>query len=208
VRIPLKATAVGVLFALVGAGTVAAGGGFDGRDIRDGSLTGADFRNRSLEAGDLRGLRRGHPGAPGRQGAPGPPGAPAELGKLLRVASTVDVVPGTVDAATAECPHGYGVVGGGVIAIPSGAGHAKATVYFSDSLSSPNSWSAGAQLLVPLGIAILRSPLTAVAYCAPLDRPLSPAELARARKRTGRRIDAAVRLAERRAVDRRRRAPK
>lgn len=66
-------TCLALFFALAGTG-LAAGRAITGRDVKDGSLTGADFRRHGLRADDVPRHFRGPRGPLGAQGPPGPIG--------------------------------------------------------------------------------------------------------------------------------------
>lgn len=117
-----------VVAVLALSGGAFAAGKSTGRNIKDGTVTGRDIKNHSLTARDFKGrLPRGRRGPTGPQGPAGPRGAagpqgPAGIAAIIRVNGPA-VTQGAfgsggseVQAATATCPPGGYVVGGGFIA--------------------------------------------------------------------------------------------
>jgi hypothetical protein len=113
-------------------------------------------------------------GPAGPAGAPGPPATPA-LARITRVEEHLPVAPGTVGIATVECPDGQGIVGGGFSVPPPNRLTSQGTVFFSDSLGSPNSWSVGLQFL---NAGMFGSEVYAAAYCVPQGQPFHPLPVA------------------------------
>lgn len=87
-----------------------------GKNVRDGSLTGADIRRHSVALDRLIGRlapgARGRTGAPGAQGAPGPKGDTGPQGPQGDPGQSAPVVPSTATAAIAATSDdkGYWIV--------------------------------------------------------------------------------------------------
>jgi hypothetical protein len=114
---------------LASTGTATAARLITGKQIRDGTITGADIKNRSIGLQDLsRTARKGITGARGPAGPAGPPGpagpagpagppGPAGVTSVVRVSSPpVSALPGEVVGARANCPAGTVVIGTGFYA--------------------------------------------------------------------------------------------
>jgi hypothetical protein len=97
----MRADAAALLVSVLAlAGTsVAADRFLTGRDIADGSITGADVRGHTVRARDLATTGfRGRPGATGRRGQAGPPGPPGPTlaGRPYLIRDAVVAEDGTV----------------------------------------------------------------------------------------------------------------
>ncbi len=103
-------------------GTAFAAGLIGSADVRNNSLRGIDIKNKSLTKQDFRGAVRGARGPQGLTGPTGSAGATGATGPTgtfstgsitTRTASTVQVAPGTVGSAAAECAPGEIAISGG-----------------------------------------------------------------------------------------------
>ena len=84
-------------------------------DVANGSLTGTDLKDGSLSPKDFSGSVAGPKGDPGPQGATGPQGPVGPQGQSnvgLQV-RTLTLSAGQSNSATAQCPTGSHIVGGG-----------------------------------------------------------------------------------------------
>ena len=138
--------AVAVLSSATTAGAAAV---IDGRDVRDGSLTGADVKNRSLSKKDFRGPVRGAPGPPGPPGAPGargpqgPPGPAGAAGAPGATNVTVRLGPVSMGESTATCDPGERATGGGGFTAAAG-GYLFNSTPVAGPGETPTSWSVSA----------------------------------------------------------------
>jgi Collagen triple helix repeat (20 copies) len=150
--------AVAVLSSVTTAGAAAV---IDGKDVRNGSLTGVDVKNKSLSKKDFRGSVRGAPGPPGPAGLPGargPQGAPGAAGARgpegpegpqgpQGVAGatnvTVRVGPVGMGESTASCDPGERAVGGGGFTADAG-GYLFNSTPVEGPGQTPTAWTASA----------------------------------------------------------------
>jgi hypothetical protein len=88
------------------------------------------------------------------------------LGRIVRVEAVVNVPDGAVDSATATCPAGYGIVGGGYRSVGLGV------VFAQDSYGSPFSWAVLYDNQFGTGIT---AEVRATAYCAPRGQAVTTA---------------------------------
>jgi hypothetical protein len=116
---------IALLFSLTG--TAVAGALVTGANVKNGSLTGLDVKNESLGSADIKNgtikpidikggsFPTGPQGPEGPQGPQGPggPQGPAGLSNLQIVVGQSANNSATVKFATASCPAGKRVVGGG-----------------------------------------------------------------------------------------------
>jgi hypothetical protein len=107
----MRAAIIAALLAtLVGGGAAEASRLMTGKQIKDGSLTGADVKNKSLTPDDFTGSVQGPQGPAGPAGAQGAPG----LANLVTVQSAAtSVPPGGSLFPIVWCPAGTSVIGTG-----------------------------------------------------------------------------------------------
>ena len=178
----LVVTATAVLML---AGGAFAAGRSPASEIKNSTITGKDVKNKSLTRKDFRGSVRGPRGFTGPQGPQGPQGrrdprapparrpGPSALGQIVRVENTVTVLAGDLDAATATCPAGHGLVSGGFSFIAE-----DGEVFFEDDFGSGNSWSVGGDNFDSAA----EGELTAIAYCSPSGAAVRRARNSRRRR--------------------------
>lgn len=97
--------------------------------------------------------------------APGAMGAKRGPGKVITKTATVTVAPGASASATARCPRGTNVLGGGFTSLPFGIGAGSqplGPVPFESHRTGKRSWTASAALFP---MATQSGSLTAYAYC-------------------------------------------
>lgn len=124
-----------------------------GSDIKNSSITGADVKNKSLTASDFKGSVKGD------QGPAGPAG-PRGVTAVTRVpGAPVGVNAGTSGSATATCPAGQSVSGGGYQVAGS-----SASVIAQDTFGAPNIWTVNVDNTDPMSV---NATVTAVAFCIP-----------------------------------------
>lgn len=120
--------------AMTGTATATTAALITGKQIANGSITGADIRNASIGKNKLVGTFRGPAGPPGPAGSIGPagPAGPAGVapdttqfykkaesdgrflhGTVTVVAASGAIANNTIGVATATCPAGHQVLGGG-----------------------------------------------------------------------------------------------
>jgi hypothetical protein len=159
-----------------------------GADIKDGSITGQDIKPKSLSArlfadssASTRGVRgprgpqgtqgvAGAAGPAGPQGLSGPPGPTGPAGEGQTVGTQYNLIqpnaqtvtqtvgPGAVQSASAICPPGYAVLGGGYRS----SGSEGAEVFFNDSFGSRDTWAVGVD-----NSGSRRATIAVTAYCVP-----------------------------------------
>jgi hypothetical protein len=163
-----------------------------GADIKDGSITSRDIKPGSLSprlfadsTSNARGVRgprgtQGTSGVPGAggpagpQGLSGPPGPAGPAGEGQTVGTQYNLIqpnaqtvtqtvgPGAVQSASAVCPPGYAVLGGGYRS----SGSPGAEVFFNDSFGSRDTWAVGVENSGPR-----RATIAVTAYCVPSGQP-------------------------------------
>jgi hypothetical protein len=110
------------------------------------------------------------------------PALSADPGSIVRVEMTTVIGPGAVDSARVSCPAGYRIVYGSFRSVSP-----ESDVFFSDSFGSTRTWAVGLDNFDSKTL----GQVTAVAACAPTDRP-APArakEERAARRRVGRAVE-------------------
>lgn len=155
-------TATLALFVALG-GTGYAATQLTGKDIRNGSLTGADIKKKSIQLDRLKGRLptgvtgpqgvtgasgpagpQGEPGASGAKGDPGTPGAKGDKGDggITNLTTTVRdgslEMAGNISTAIAECPAGSKVISGGFI--EAGGTTVMASRPYGTVGSAPSGW--------------------------------------------------------------------
>jgi len=124
-----------------------------GTDIKNSSITAADVKNKSLTPLDFKGSVKGPAGPAG-------PAGPSGVTAVTRVpGAPVAVNVGLQGSATATCPAGHSISGGGYqIVGPS------ASVIAQDSFGTPNVWTVNVDNTDAGGV---NATVTAVAFCIP-----------------------------------------
>jgi hypothetical protein len=131
------------LFAAFAGGAIAAGK-ITGSQIKNGSITGSDIKNDSLTGSDIKGQIKGDDGSRGPTGPAGPRGPTGGTGTVTYRGQPMPVQAGESRTATAICPDGMVVTGGGTYpAVGAISVSYDRPVMFGSGNEVPNAWEAG-----------------------------------------------------------------